>query len=263
MLKIKALLICFTAFTLKSFSQDAANAGGKNKEAIIVYKITFSKAGYKMTIADTLFVRNFFVLEPIRVDFENSETSKSTGITKITSSGRKLQWYYFTDLSKMMGMGFNVETQLTRENIKTFTTSSKTLGYGLSAEPFFSNNGYLIDDYIKGKDTIYNGQKCFIIKANRKISFMANSSKEELLLTRMIINPGMRDQNYPFISNVITQHFGGAIMFVESSYQSGMNYTLELAYKPALTPAYRKLFDKYQSLYFANTALLDQLKKTD
>lgn len=261
MLKIKnTLFLCLTALALNSLAQNIAPAAVKDHEGIIEYKLTISKEEYKTIFTDTLLIRNSFVLEPLKVDSTIYETNQSKGTTKLISSNRKLQWYYLMDVSKMTGMGFNTEKRPASENIKVFKSESKLLGYMLTSEPFLVKYGFKINDYSKGKDTVYNGKKCFFITANGNISVQNNSAEDKLLSTRMVIDPGIKGQNYPFISEVIALHFGGAIVFVESHFQSGLNVSMQYRYKTELTSVYRAIFDKYQSLYFSNIKLLDQLK---
>ena len=254
-------IICLLTLAFDSFCQTLPISGKKNNEAMILYNASVRFSGAKMIQADTLFVRNSLILEPIKTESTTALTNTTSGNTKTISTRKILQWYYITDISKMIGMSFNVQKQSMRKNIKTFTSNSKDLGYGMSVEPFLFKDGYNISDYSKVGDTIFNGQKCIVIQANRKIPVINNSIKDDLLFTRIFINPLIKDQNYLFISDLLTKHFGGAIVFAQSGYQSGVILTMNLEYKPEITPAYRAIFDKYQALYLSNIALLDKLKK--
>ena len=213
-----------------------------------------------MTQLDTLFIRNSLVLEAIKEEFENSETNITTGVSKTTSTGRKIGWYCITDVSKMIGMSFNVKKAPTRNNIKTYTGKSKSFGYGMTEEPFLAKDGYRIADFHKLKDTVFNGQKCFVVLADRKATVNNNGMIDELLFTRIVINPSLKEYHYPFISDALAKHFGGAIMLIQSKYKSGVDLSMKLSYEKNIPSKYISIFDKYQAYYFSNISLLDRLK---
>ncbi|MEJ7557109.1 MAG: hypothetical protein WKF66_02305 [Pedobacter sp.] len=249
------LLLVFVA--LDGFCQNLPSLG-RQKEAMIFYTTTVTFSGNQMVWSDSLFVRNSLVLELIKTDFVHDYTNLQTGKTNSTSE-KRLDWYYITDVSRGVGMGFNVKKEPIEKNIKTFTAKSKDLGYGMIAEPFLPKDGYSVKDFAKVRDTLINGQKCFVILANRKVPVTYNGIMDELLFTKMVINPKIIGQNYPFISELLTKSFGGAIVFAQSQYKSGVKFSMKLDYKQELTAAYSVIFDKYWGLYLSNIVLVDKL----
>ena len=56
------------------------------------------------------------------------------------------------------------------------------------------------------------------------------------------------------------EHFGGAIISVESRFKSGLSFNTKYHYKPQLSSEKKILFDKYQSIYLSNLDLLKKYK---
>lgn len=253
------LVYCLVVGTLDSFSQTVPISSKENDEGMILYTSTLRFSGMKMTQADTLLFRNSLVLEPVKEESTVGETNLTTNVSK-SSTAKKLRWYCITDVSKMIGMSFDVEKTPTSKNIRTFSSKSKDIGFAMTVEPFFFKDGYNLSDYSKVGDTVFRGQKCIIVKANRRIPVYHNSMRDELLFTKMFINTQIKGRNYPFISEILAKHFGGAIVFAQSSYKSGANISMMLEYTTGLPLTYTALFDKYQDLYLSNIALLDKRK---
>ena len=250
------LIICLSCIAFNTFSQEVSSIA--NKEATIIFSSTLSQSGIRIVTADSLFVRNSFVLEPIKIEF----TETRDDVQKQTPSipKKQLRWYYLTDLSELVGMGFDLKQDNPTKKISTFNMKSKRLGYNFSPEPFLFENGYNLGDYKKAQDTTVNGQACFVIIANKTIRITSNDQDDYLLYTKMIINPRIKDQNYSFISNAISEHFGGAIISVESRFKSGLSFNTKYHYKPQLSSEKKILFDKYQSIYLSNLDLLKKYK---
>lgn len=244
--------------TFEAHSQNTSTLH-KAREGVIFYDATLKIGGQKMTTKDTILVRGSFVLEPIKTHKSHGHTNLSTGITS-NSEKDELDWYYLTDIDNKVGMQFNAKEVPTRNHIESYKLKNKIYGYGLSPEPFFTEKGYTIEDFIREKDTVINGQNCFIVKTNRIVPVINNGTKDKLLFIKMVINPSITGQNYSFISDKVAKQFGGAIVIVESKYGSGASGSLKLNYLIKLTAHHKAIFDKYEALYNANITLVKRKK---
>ncbi len=237
------------------------------KDAVVVMNLESRYPdGSSRNKIDSLLVRNGFILEPIKIHYSNDETILSTNGEEISSrnisSGERLKWYCFTNYRVMIGMAFDIEkTPYSIEPYEVSPPDKFKKGISFVLEPFLPNDISIID-YSKDKDTIINGQKCFLIKRNKVSQPIYKGQKMEKVVSfQLAINPALKFYAFPFISEKIVQHFGGgAIVYLDGVSERGAKSTIHYSYTD-FTPVEKKLFDQYQALYGANLALLDQFKK--
>lgn len=211
---------------------------------------------------DTFFVRNDFILEPIRIIYSNGETNLGTNVTRNHSAGKRLQYYNLTNYREMVGMSFDLEKKATAKTIETYKVSNDSkLGIRFFNEPFLMN-GLSVTDLTKDKDTIINGTKCFLVKNSKVVTAMVNKrAAEKILQVQIAINPSLRSYDFPFISEKIVKEFGGgAIVYVVFLAENGSTTTVRYNYSP-FTAVETSLFDHYQMMYNLNLPLLDKFKK--
>lgn len=258
MLKNKTLLTLAYMFCfLVSKSQS------NTKEAIVTMHIEASLSNMPaLNKIDTFLVRNDFILEPIRIRYDNDETDLATHIRRRLSSGKKLQYYNLTNYREMIGMSFNIEKKPSAKTIETYKVSNENkLGIHFVNEPYISNR-LSVSDLTKDKDTIINGMKCFLVKNSKAVTGNGNKrGTEKILQVQIAINPALKSYDFSIISEKIVKEFGGgAIVYVDFLGEHGNKTTVHYNYSP-FTPIETSLFDNYQMIYNSNLALLDKFKK--
>lgn len=252
-------MLCFTT----TFAQNTW------KEAVVSRRLTTQfPDGASSTTIDTLLVQKGFILEPVKLNYSNSESNLSTGDSKISSkiisAGKRLKWYYLTNFQEMIGMAFDIESTPSSKTIEPYEFSPPSKlkrGQNFVLEPYLTN-GVDITDYSKDKDTIIDGQKCFLIKGKNVTSTNHKGKKMEVPINfRLGINPTLKSHALPFISEKIVEHFGGgAIVFLDGTTKNGIRGTVHYTYAD-FTPVDKKLFDYYKAMYDSNILLLDRFKK--
>ncbi|TKC06944.1 hypothetical protein [Pedobacter frigoris] len=238
-------------------------------QAIVAIKneMIDAKRGFAKTLIDTILVRNNFTLEPVKVFYSSDEIILSTTSTKSSrreiSSGSRLRWYCFTNLQEMVGMTFDINEKPSAKTIQPYQFNQETpkKGHTFINEPFLTKD-LSLTDYVKEKDTVINGQKCIMIKRTKVIQNVYKGIKmEKIVQFRLAINPKLTSYAFPFVSEKITQHFGGgAIVYIDGITDSGVRGTIRYSYSE-FSPADTKLFNHYQQLYESNITLLDKFKK--
>ncbi|NLR78550.1 hypothetical protein [Chitinophaga eiseniae] len=234
-----------------------------DNEIVISYKITITFQGQKLVMGDTIYSRGDFMLEPLHtIKTEDAIVIDSTGKTIRSSSKSTVEVnpsaYYLTSISKKAGMAF--DSSVAPKVTRSYTNDNKQLGYGFSDEPFLTSSKGLLDNLEKEKDTIINGQRCTIFLCVKDIATTANNKPDVSKKTKIIINNEQQEFCYSFISKKICNQFGGSIVYMESSFASGLHAIMQFSYKKGFTPREKVSMDKYVSLYNANLHLLDTLK---
>lgn len=256
----RIIMLLSLLFILKAFG--STFYVGVPQEAVIKKKMELKNPdGSTHENTDTFYVRKEFILEPIKIIYQHSQTDLKTGIVKEDRPVAQLKWYSFSNFNNMNGMRFSVENTSVTPKIEPykFDVNKRKLGTTFTSEPFL-DFGVSVEDYAKGKDTLFKGEKCFWVKRNKVVSI----SKDGKLLDRivkfaMVINPSLQSLNFPFISKQIVDRFGGgAIVYVESEGESGFKATLTYDYSD-FTPQDKTLFDHYQKMYEDNIKLLQGL----
>ncbi|WP_285011091.1 hypothetical protein [Pedobacter faecalis] len=226
-----------------------------------------NKAGQRMVRTDSLLVSNNYILEPIKLYTSNSETrlDPRTGATthREISSGSRVKWYCFTDLKAMVGLLFDVDQAPSSKTIEPYQVhvDKPKRGTGFIIEPYLQQD-VKPTDYVKEKDTVINGQQCFLVKRTKVVQHEYKGRKlDKVVKFRIAINPNLPFYALPFVSEKIPQHFGGgAVVYIEGEMESGVTSTLHYAYSD-FTDADQKLYAYYQGLYQTNIELLDGLKE--
>jgi len=253
MLKITIVtgLLCMFGFFV-------VHAQNVSRGAIVTHKIGFRNSDGSTSVSlDTFYVRNGYILEPIKQIYSSDETNLTTGESRTTGSGSRLKWYTFTNFQEKNGMMFDIEKSSSSPIIEPYRLrmGERKMGQMFFPEPFLYY-GVRVTDYSKVRDTIINGQKCFLLKRDKAVSISQNGKVVANVVNfRLAINPSLKSYNFPFISEKIVQHFGGgAVVYVEGGDESGIRSTVEYTYTE-FTPTETKLFDYYQALYNSNIAL--------
>lgn len=257
----------FSFITLMSNRYDSKKTSpnhANDNETTICYKMTVSIGDQKLTIGDTLFIYNDYALEAIHDIIITEDTITINASGKViknpnkSSSHVNLSAWYLTNIRDKVGMGFNLSK--TPHITRTYTTNTKQLGYGFVDEPFLKDSTQLLQNLVKEKDTIINGQQCTIFMCVKDIPTTANNKPDVIKKTKIIINTEQKDYCYSFISKTLCQRFGGPLIQVEVSYASGLKALMEYNYRKGFTQKEKVLMDKYVKLYNANLHLLDTLK---
>lgn len=256
---MKNLLLVFLFYSTftAAHCQNLPGLCSQSKESMIICSLSLSQSGFQTAFQDTLLIRNMLVLEPISLQ-ESKTSDKENEQTPMVS--HKLKWYYLTNLLDLTGLAFDRESQNDSKVIRAYDKQSKGVSFAFSKEPFISKETYSLEDYKKVADTIIEGQTCFVIMANRNVHVSYNSTEDELLYTKMIVNPKIHDQTYDFISKAISKKFGGAITAVASKYKSGLSLSTSYRYSFGFVTKDKVIFDQFESLYLANLSLLEKYK---
>lgn len=233
-------------------------------EAVVFSKLEVQMPGSSpMSRLDTFYVRNEYILEPLKENYSKSLTDLKTGVETITDSKTYLKWHSLCNFQEKNGLRFTVDKQSPSPKIEPygFANNEKKIGTSFISEPFLVN-GISVNDYSKDKDTIINGQQCFVVKRNKVVPIIYKGKViDKFVDFRIAINPSMKFYKFPFISEKIIDHFGGGgIMYVEGRTESGMLNKIVYLYRD-FTPAETKLFDHYQALYNTNKDLFDNKGK--
>lgn len=238
------------------------------EQAVIIIKREMSpKRGLTRTLTDTVLVRNNYILEQIKEYYSTDETTLSTSstesFTREISSGTKLKSYCFSNLKEMIGMNFDAEKIPSAKAIQPYQFSLENPKKGITFinEPFLAGN-LTTADYVKEKDTIISGEKCFLVKRTKVIPIIYKGREYgKIVQFRLAINPKLTSYAFPFVSEKIVQHFGGgAIVYMEGRTDRGYKSATHYSYSD-FKPADKILFNRYQELYESNIALLDKFKK--
>jgi len=232
------------------------------KQIVVIIKREMSpKRGLTRILTDTLLLRNNYILEQIKEYYSTDETTLSTSSTKSShreiSSGSRLQSYCFSNLEEMIGMDFDAEKTSAAKAIQSYQFSLENPKKGITFvnEPFLAGN-LTTADYVKEKDTIISGEKCFLVKRTKVVPIIYKGRESgKIVQFRLAINPKLTSYAFPFVSEKIVQHFGGgAIVYMEGRSDGGYQSATHYSYAD-FKPADKILFNRYQDLYESNITL--------
>ncbi len=239
-----------------------SNAQKDAKDVCVAIKSEVKKPDGSLFVKlDTFFVRNDFVLEPIKINYYHDEINLATKEVKNATSSQILKRYNVTNIREMIGMSFDIEKPVSAKTIEVYRAFGEgKSGVGIINEPYLAN-GFTVADYSKEKDTLINGAKCFLLKNNKVVSSTGNGTgAEKILQFQLAIDPALKSCAFNFISEKIVQQFGGgAIVYADFTAQDGSGLTIRYSYGE-LTPSQQGLLDHYRALYNANITLLDKFK---
>ena len=177
MLKITIITVflCMLGFFV-GHAQDVSRG------ATVIQKMAIRNSdGSTFVSLDTFYVRNGYILEPIKQFYSNDETNLTTGESRTTSSGSRLKWYTFTNFPEKNGLMFDIERS-SSPIIEPYRlrVGERKLGHMFLQEPFL-DHGVVVNDYSKDKDTIINGQKCFLLKRDKVVSILLRCAQSQIL----------------------------------------------------------------------------------
>lgn len=219
-------------------------------ETAIIYKMLVTSKEMTMEIHDTIFLYGHFALEPVyeintasTIFIDTNTNEQKPGETSITEN---LIAYHITDLNRKVGMAFDPGTPPAFR--RRFSITDKKIGFQFTDEPFLQGSELPLEKMKNMGDTVVAGQLCTIYSYAGNRTMTMNGITDTVYQTRIFLNKTLR-YHFPFISKKIADHFGAAIIMVESKFVSGTTIKIQFDYRDGFSKPERMKMKELLAAY--------------